>query len=688
LPNTTKFEAMDQDSDSAYRAVSVAMENIAQRVSAIPVPPDNFYCNIEALLIEIRDILKKQCVTYGQQVAAGPALREGAFAASSKKLHGKGWQQAHNVNARRAGTETATREAAAGERNSRNANAAHSSKTPAPHVIAPQENSPLAQEMDSSDERMNSARKTKTRDNMFKYTSADIAEAAEEIIIVMTDAQLGLTMPGTKSLAKKFGAPEKSTGLQPDIGSIVVQTTTQGKQIWHLISKFHANDKLQMKTHRFYKNHNVALQSLRAKLLENKVENVAISRLGACYLGVHWRHTLERMNRLFAADSIKFNVHSLPKKVFVSGLDTSATDRETGGQNTTKVAQGDAGGCLLQLPNGPDQRPPPQHAPAPQVRANGGKKPNKDLPNSLSTNVATPRDATIDEATPNEAPTQNKILLKLRQEVRQHLETSAADDDKDGPNARNVAQGVAGGCLLQLPNKGLDERPTPQHAPALQVRADGGNQAENGLHNSFSTLSAATIESATPKDAPTQEEFLSLRQEVESMRKSLATSFVDISGEIKSAIRDDGKPAPKKQKLQANNLEEFRDELENMRKSLATISKDTVSEMRILIRDEIRTSVRSIITVDELTSKHETTPLKENNTVSKLSPDRVETLQSLLASPPENSLSPKSSLPTEVPLPPSPSKNPLPALIDTNITTRKKAKSPKNSLKSLLGMGT
>jgi hypothetical protein len=100
---------------------------------------------------------------------------------------------------------------------------------------------------------MNSARKTKTRDNMFKYTSADIAEAAEEIIIVMTDAHLGLTMPGTKSLAEKFGAPEKSTGLKPDIGSIVVQTTDQGKQIWHLISKFHAKDKLQMKTHRFYK---------------------------------------------------------------------------------------------------------------------------------------------------------------------------------------------------------------------------------------------------------------------------------------------------------------------------------------------------------------------------------------------------------------------------------------------------
>jgi hypothetical protein len=97
LPNTTEFEAMDQDSDSAYRAVAVAMENIAHRVSAIPVPPDNFYCNIEALLIEIRDILKKQCVTYGQQAAAGPALREGAFAASSKKLHGKGQQQAHII---------------------------------------------------------------------------------------------------------------------------------------------------------------------------------------------------------------------------------------------------------------------------------------------------------------------------------------------------------------------------------------------------------------------------------------------------------------------------------------------------------------------------------------------------------------------------------------------------------------
>jgi hypothetical protein len=682
---------MDQDSDSTYRAVAVAMENIAQRVSAIPMPPDNFYCNIEALLIEIRDILKKQCATDGQKLAAGPALREGAYAASSKKLHGKGWQQA-----RRAGNETATREAAAGERNSRNANAAHSSNTPAPHVIAPQANSPLAGEMDLSNKRMNSARKTITRDSMFKYTSADIAEAAEEIIIVMTDAQLGMTMPGTKSLAKKFGAPAKSTGLHPDIGSIVVQTTEQGKQIWHLISKLHANDKLQMNTHRFYKNHNAALQSLRAKLVENKVERVAISRLGACYSGVQWRHTLDRMNRLFAADSITFNVHSLPKKVFVSGLDTSATDRDTGGQNTRNVAQGVAGGCLLQLPNGPDQRPPPQHAPAPQVRANGGKKLNKYLPNSLSTNVATPRDTTNDEATPNEAPTQNELLLRLRQEVRQHLETSATDDDNDGPNPINVAQGVAGGCLLQLP-KGPDERPTPQHAPALQVRADGGNHAENDSHNSFSsnlaTLSAATIEPATPKDAPTQEEFLTLRQEVESLRKSLATSAVDISGEIRNTIKDDGKSAPKE--IQANNLEEFRNELDNMRISLATISKDTVSEIRILLRDEIRASVRNIITDDELTSEHETTPLKENNTVGKLSPDRVETLQSLLASPPETSSSPKSSLPIAVQTSvgsPSGTASNIPyfssSLPDENVTTRRKAKSPKNSLKSLLGMGT
>jgi hypothetical protein len=81
-------------------------------------------------------------------------------------------------------------------------------------VIAPQANSLLAQEMDSTSEKMNSATKTITRDGMFKYISADIADAADGIIIVMTDAQLGLTMPGTKSLAKKFGAPSKSTGYR------------------------------------------------------------------------------------------------------------------------------------------------------------------------------------------------------------------------------------------------------------------------------------------------------------------------------------------------------------------------------------------------------------------------------------------------------------------------------------------
>jgi hypothetical protein len=66
---------MDQVGDSTVHSVAAAMENITQLVGAIPKPPENFYFNIEALLIEIRDYLKRQCVTDGKDFAAGPALR-------------------------------------------------------------------------------------------------------------------------------------------------------------------------------------------------------------------------------------------------------------------------------------------------------------------------------------------------------------------------------------------------------------------------------------------------------------------------------------------------------------------------------------------------------------------------------------------------------------------------------------
>lgn len=358
---------------------STSIDSITNRINEL-VSADSsskdFWPQILVLLIEIRDVMRdfnRPRIAPSHDVAGPSGCNDVTSRTSASK---SSWQKPPGGSKRELGN-TAMREGS-GASSFKQANSAKSANTHAANINSTRDlkanknSSAHAARLDDAATSTNINSPPAVNKVKYNYISKDVAEAEDEIIIVMTNSKLQQTMPGTRSLAKKYGSPVRATGLDLEIGSILINPTQNGKQIWYLVSKYYSSDKLQMNANYFYKNHELALRSLRSKLVEQKIKKVSISRLGAGYLGVPWRSTMSTMNRLFSNDEMIFNVHSLPKKSYVTDLD-SATYRSTDKDATTQVAQGVAGGCLKQLPLGPDSNPPPQHAPATQVRANGGK---------------------------------------------------------------------------------------------------------------------------------------------------------------------------------------------------------------------------------------------------------------------------------------------------------------------------
>lgn len=382
------------------------MELLVDLVSALPLPPVTFYTSLESLLKEIRDLLRRQV---NQQIKprtedTGPDQTRNfsqGVATSSKQYVGKGWQNQNNKHQRGAGNQAQVKSAPA-------ANSSSGSRPPSPKTSRNTPACPAA-----SAKKHETPRESKQGANIkIEYVTQDIAEANENVIVIFTDASFEQKMPGAESLAKKYGAPEKSTGSNPQIGSIV-KMTAGTKQVWYVISKDSTDDKTLIGNKKFYANHDKALKALRFKLQEEKIKRIAISRLGAGKLGVQWRITSARLREIFANDDVNFIVHSLPKQT-VTDLDQSAANRPGGERNRMiEVAHGVAGGCQMQLPGNKDpDYPPPQHALPQKVRE---EEPVSAKVNSLSPFEQTPTEEKSDAAT------KESMQSLIREEVRRSM---------------------------------------------------------------------------------------------------------------------------------------------------------------------------------------------------------------------------------------------------------------------------
>ncbi|MGL5407114.1 MAG: hypothetical protein ACRDCT_20635, partial [Shewanella sp.] len=281
---------------------------LGEVLKAFPQPPEGFYTTVITILRNIENLLSNKEAQEGKSID---------FKKNPHALDNKGKKSRPAAGAK-------------------SADRAHSSKVSAP--IPPLDPLPAATRAAKSNTpatvvnknkaavKANNSKPAAAAENgakvKFEFITKDIAEAQNEIIVIMTDSNLERKMPGAESLAKKFGAPEKATGLEPEIGSILVQKTAD-KEIWHLVSKKHPDDKKRVPNKKFYSNHFEALKALKVKMAERNVKRVAISRLGAGYLGVQWRITASKIGRLFADEECEFFIHSLPKKKF-SDLESSA----------------------------------------------------------------------------------------------------------------------------------------------------------------------------------------------------------------------------------------------------------------------------------------------------------------------------------------------------------------------------
>lgn len=349
--------------NGAHREAAKSVQQVSEAMRAAPQVPDRFYSEVLFLLHKITKLLQPQKGRPNEFIKNPHALdidhKKGRGAVSESKSAERTHSSAPSGSARPARPDPST------------LHISHAGQSPERGV---NKNKAAAKTINS-----NSSADAKKGVN-FEFVTKDIAEAQNGIIVIMTDANLLQKMPGAQNLARKFGAPQKSTGVEPEIGSIVLQKTGN-KEIWHLVSKQNMDDKKEVSSKQFYTNHVNALKALREKMIERNVKRVAITRLGAGYLGVQWRITASKLRQIFQNDDVKFVVHSLPKKVSDPEM-RSAAGRIQGESETSQVAQGVAGGCLLQLPGKSPDSPPPQHATPKEVR---GEDKTIETENSLAT---------------------------------------------------------------------------------------------------------------------------------------------------------------------------------------------------------------------------------------------------------------------------------------------------------------
>jgi hypothetical protein len=217
-------------------SIDIVMERITGLVSRDSLTPEDSFPHLLVLLGEIKDILKEIRPLVSQKAASdgpyGICEREGDVAALDVAANAAGWEQPRSKRKKTPGvvaepsgssSQAATVESA----NSFAATAAASGRhKPQLKKHAGLHGSATA----ANTEKVRS--ETKRGKVTFNHISKDIAEAEDELIIVMTNSKLHNNTPELRSLAKKFGAPVKSTGLDPEIGSIVMKTMTEtGKQI-------------------------------------------------------------------------------------------------------------------------------------------------------------------------------------------------------------------------------------------------------------------------------------------------------------------------------------------------------------------------------------------------------------------------------------------------------------------------
>jgi hypothetical protein len=553
---------------------AASLDTLNEVMKNLPLPPEGFYPQVIQLLHDIKGLLSNN-----KQIHKGKSndFNTNSHALNGSNASGRIVDGANSaVRASQPDTHFRTRRGA--QRDTPPSNVNKHTAAPAT-TITP--NQPAATKIGA---------KVK-----FEFVSKDIAEAQNGIIVIMTDANLQQKMPGAEPLAKKFGPPQKATGLEPVIGSIVVQKSAN-KEIWHLVSKQNPGDKKEVTNKKFYSNHVKALKALRTKMIERNVKTVAITRLGAGYLGVQWRITASKLRQIFQNDDVKFCVYSLPKKV--SDLESSAAGRVQGESEASQVAQGVAGGCLQQLPGNPDC-PPPQHATPKKVRGEENTKAKVNSLSASSEQINTGDGVDIGKTTPSSTPTtEDGLQMATRQEFER-----------------------------------LERRMT-------EIAAE-------------------------KRDSITADAIGDMREELrDELRGEIRN---DIMGELKQVLRSE-------------LLAEITDTFHTPTNS-AKIPPTPSQRSKIPTPLPRRSSISFKHGDDEILKM-----------VGNLDGKTISALREFSTAPPD-----AASFVT-INLPPSPSKNPLPtaplptaplpALTDENVTTRRKAKSPKNSLKSLLGMGT
>ncbi|XP_059472290.1 uncharacterized protein LOC132194803 [Neocloeon triangulifer] len=160
----------------------------------------------------------------------------------------------------------------------------------------------------------------------FEYKCMDIAEAEEDVVAHLVGANLKNTKGAAKALIDKFGAIN-APGSNIRIGSIVMQSIEGDRAIWHVASKERTGDKKHKNPGRFYRNEVAALTALHDKMREQKLQKIAITKLGAGLDGIPWKFTKQKLREIFADDDVTLVVHYLPRREELQRAPSSPTNR-------------------------------------------------------------------------------------------------------------------------------------------------------------------------------------------------------------------------------------------------------------------------------------------------------------------------------------------------------------------------
>jgi hypothetical protein len=264
----------------------------------------------------------------------------------------------------------------------------------------------------------------------FKYIDKDICEAQEKVICHLVGGDLRNSAGAARDLARRFGHP----GLKDEklkVGEIHIQQLQGDQELWHLVSKPRATENKYGNPGKFLKNHLAALIALREKVKENRLTEIAITKLGANKNRVAWKFTMRKLQEIFADVEVTFVVHSFVSKFVRRGKDAAKSAQtnkkdESGRRSTDEghstVASGSAdGGC----PQQPLSQTHPLGKPTPTRYDQRDKAEDMSLTEQyMSTN--------------DENNTQSRTRVETREDGEKREETPTS------------VQGLAdGGCPLQ-----------------------------------------------------------------------------------------------------------------------------------------------------------------------------------------------------------------------------------------------